>query len=332
MFETGEGARSVVVPLSSGDPALLTPIAGGVVHCAQGQAMGTDWRLRVVLTDPERIVAARETMARALDRVIAEMSQWEPDSEISRFNRLGAGERMVVSRGFAQVMDCALTIARISDGAFDPTLGAVSDAWGFGPSASPLRAPERVSPGPGWQELALDASTRTLLQPGDLMLDLSGIAKGFAVDLASMVLTAAGFAHHLVEIGGEMRASGVRPDHQPWWVDVEPAPDALHEASRIALTGWSIATSGDWHRRRGGNGAREWSHTLSPAACAPVADGPRAATVLHPGCMQADALATVLMVKGVEDGIVFADTHGIAAHMTGPDGTGHASAAWRKML
>ncbi len=108
-------------------------------------------------------------------------------------------------------------------------------------------------------------------------------------------------------------------------------PDAEQEHWRIALSGWSVATSGDWHRRRSAGG-RSWSHSLSPETHAPVDHGTRAATVLHRECMQADALATVLMVLPLVDALTFANGHGIAARLVCGEGKTRTTAAWQAML
>ena len=326
-----EDSPDVLVPDSPGDPALLVPIPDATLHRLSGETMGTRWVVQVALRHPSVLGAIQATIEAALAQVIAQMSQWKADSQLTRFNRLGAGEAMTIAPGFAHVLDCALTIAATSDGAFDPALGTVTEAWGFGVADAPSHRPGPVARACDWRAIALDRAARRGTQPGGLALDLSGIAKGFAVDLISLRLAHTGYGHHLVEIGGELRASGVKPDGQPWWVDVERAPGSKGSVQRVSLTGWSIATSGDWLRRRGEAGGG-WSHTLSPDAGAPIVSGPRAASVLHRGCMQADALATVMMVMGETAGIDFADRHGVAAHVTDADGRAHSSAAWRAML
>lgn len=326
-------APQVVLPPEPGVPDDLRPLPGSAVHRRTGEGIGTQWRLAMALDDPARAADGERAIKRALAMVVAQMSQWQPDSQLSRFNAAPAGTAFTLAPGFAHVLDCALTLAQMSDGAFDPALGRASEAWGFGVGPSPACAPELSSHARrvDWRALRFDPATRHLVQPGRVQLDLSGIAKGFAVDLASHLLRQAGIQHHLVEIGGELRGAGVRPDGQPWWVAVESPPGQTSAPVRIALTGWSIATSGDWQRRRGSVG-QSWSHTLSPMTGAPVANGLRAASVLHRGCMQADALATVMMVLDSARGMALAERHGIPVRMICSDGTIKCSAAWRAML
>src|SRR5690606_1256709 len=187
--------------------------------------------------------------------------------------------------------------AKDSDGAFDAAIGHLTDLWGSGAdgriSASPDRADIRSRPRFNWRGSSLDRDTTRLFQPAGLAMDLPAIAKGFAVDHTIAVLEAQNIKHALVEIGGELRAIGVNPDGQPWWVDIDTVGD--HLPSRIALSGWSVATSGNNLRRRS-FGDKSWSHSISPSTGQPLAESVSAVTVLHPGCMQADALATAIMV------------------------------------
>ena len=296
-------------------PEAARPLPGARMVRLEGETMGTVWSLAAAI--PPEI--AEDRMRQALDhgfaRVIAQMSQWEPDSEISRFNRAAPGKSVPLSAEFAYVLDCAINIARASDGAFDPALGGASERWGFGASPAPARVPSAdEARGPGWRAIALDPSGRVAVQPGGLLLDLSGIAKGFAVDLGIRRLQHLGIAHALLEIGGELRGVGVRADGLPWWVDVDIPPESAASLARIGLTGWAIATSGNYRRRRAAEG-QSWSHSIDPATALPLADDVLAATVLHRGCMQADALATALMVMGVEQGMAFADAHALPARI-----------------
>jgi thiamine biosynthesis lipoprotein len=157
---------------------------------------------------------------------------------------------------------------------------------------------------------------RCVLQPGGVQFDLSSVAKGFAVDRVSHALRDLGAADHLVEIGGELRGSGTKPDGSPWWValDQPAAGDAGDPACEtiVALHGLSVATSGDAQRYFERDG-RRWSHTIDPRTGRPVSDRLAAVTVLHPSCMRADALATALTVLGPDGGLDYATACGLAA-------------------
>ena len=158
----------------------------------------------------------------------------------------------------------------------------------------------------------LRPAERLALQPGGAQVDLCGIAKGYSVDLVADALQALGLADFLVEVGGELRARGRRPDGQPWRVAVAGTAREGAPPRTLVLQDMAIATSGDhWHAFD--QGGRRYSHTLDPRTGAPVAHALASVTVLHAECMQADALATVLTVLGPREGLAFATSRGVAA-------------------
>ncbi len=276
--------------------------------------MGTTWSLRFDNPRMLPLTLVREAVEGALSLVVAQMSHWAQDSDISRINRAPAGSRHVLPKEFGEVMRCAASWAAASGGAIDPTVGSLVACWGFGPEANEAGLPAAKALAEarsqvGWHRLAFDAADVSLTQPGGIALDLSGIAKGFAVDHGTETLQALGLADFLFEIGGELRGVGRRPGGQPWQVQVDSGPAA---AQRIALADMAVATSGDrWHQRA--HEGKRWSHTIDPRTGEPVAHALASVTVLHPRCMQADALATVLTVLGPDEGQDFAERHGVAA-------------------
>jgi thiamine biosynthesis lipoprotein len=286
--------------------------------------MGTTWSLR--FDNPRMIAldAVRASVQGALDRVVSQMSTWEPDSAISRFNRSDVGSWHVLEPQFNEVLASALEWAAASDGAIDPSIGKLIALWGFGAHADTSHAPpspaalDRARHSVGWQRLAHDAATCSLLQPGGVSLDLSGIAKGFAVDHAAAGLRSLGLSDFLVEVGGELLAVGRRPDGDPWQVVVETLPGTTLP---VMLADMAVATSGDrWHVRE--HQGRRWSHTLDPRTGNPCNHSLASVTVLHRSCMQADAIATVLTVLGPQEGLAFAQRHGIAALLVCRDAEG----------
>jgi thiamine biosynthesis lipoprotein len=304
--------------------------AGGRIATFPGRSMGTGWSLRIVSPPP----AVAQGVQAALDRVVAQMSQWEEDSDISRFNRARPGQWRMLPPEFSAVLQAALDVAQASDGAFDPAMGALVDLWGFGPGRRPAAAPADAVTAAILAErghVEFDATGLRARRVGQARLDFSGIAKGFGVDQAAEWLLAQGVRHFLLEVGGELRGHGLRPDGQPWWVDVEQPP-GLEGAlpMRVALHELAIATSGDYRRWLDADG-RRFSHTLDPRTGRPVENGLRSVTVLHRSCMLADAWATALSVAGAEAGLALAEAQGLAACLVGGDGE-HMSTAWRAML
>jgi thiamine biosynthesis lipoprotein len=322
--------RRVLVPRDIAAPP--RPPEGGVLHALDGRCMGTGWSVRVAAAPGLALEPLRQGIQRELDDVVAQMSHWDEHSDLGRFNRAPAGHWQALPAAFLQVLQYALSVAADSGGACDPAAGALVNLWGFGPDPARrhdqpgFRAPQAGAIGEalacsGWQRLRLDAAAGRIRQPGGLQLDLSAVAKGHAVDRVAGYLDAAGLPHHLVEIGGELRGSGVKPDGQPWWVQLEPpttAPSAGLAEHLVALHGLSVATSGDYRRYfiepgEGGLEPRRLPHTLDPRTGRPIANGLASVSVLHPQCMAADALSTALTVLGPVKGPLWADERGIAA-------------------
>ena len=309
--------RAVLIPLDL-DPAVPPP--GSRIHTFDGTSMGTTWSARVAAG---RIGDLRPALQAELDTIVAQMSHWEPDSLLSRYNRAPAGTWVDLPAPFFDVVDYALWAHMASGGAYDPAAGALVDLWGFGAARrydhtgfyAPIDAAiKRALDARAAARLSFDREGRRLLQPGGLRLDLSSIAKGYAVDRLARCLERRGLRHYLVEVGGELRGAGVKPDGHPWWVEIEGVPDSAAPQAVVALHGLSIATSGDY-RQYFEHGARRASHTLDPRTGRPVAHDIASVTVLARTCMEADALSTVLAVLGPVDGLAFAEARALAARL-----------------
>jgi len=255
--------------------------------------MGTNWRLRLAAPAGFDRGGLDAAIAARLEDILAQMSHWRADSVLGGFNRSAAGTWTALPQDFAAVMTAALAIAEVCAGAFDPAIGCLVDLWGHGPvgvagppSAGALSHARQLS---GYRRLDFDHDRQRLRQPGGLRLDLSGIAKGYAVDALAALLRRRGCNHFLVEIGGELVGAGLRPDGDPWWVDLE-TPAAAVAPLRIALHQLAIATSGDYVRGR---------HTIDPRTGIPV-ETAMAVSVVHRSAMLADAWATALCVEPAE--------------------------------
>jgi thiamine biosynthesis lipoprotein len=328
---TQESVADLLLPPGA-RPAISAPPAAGRTVLLLGETMGTEWSLAAVAPPGSTDDLLRRALEEVFARIISQMSQWDEESDLSRFNRAAPGTSHRLQKELAHVLDCALHIARASAGAFDPTIGTASDLWGFGYWSIPDRLPSKQDAAGTrrhrWTDVTLEENGRVLLQPGGLRLDLSGIAKGFAVDAGMEALSRLGVDHALLNIGGELRGSGLRADGLPWWVDIEVPPSSTAQTTRVGLTGWSIATSGSYSRRRWVE-SQSWSHTIDPESGLPLTDDILAVTVLHPGCMQADALATAITVLGTEKGLAFAETNAIPARMVTKSAV-IESAAWTR--
>jgi thiamine biosynthesis lipoprotein len=333
--------RQLVIPTSLARP----PAPAAAAQCLQlaGESMGTTWQVKV-----HAPAAAASQLGTAIDdtlsMVVRQMSHWQPDSDVSRFNALPAHSAARLPDPLFTLLLHAQRIAAETAGAYDATAGALVRRWGFGADRAHLDPDFRIPDAAeaestrrrgGWHRLALSPATREAVQPGGLELDLSAIAKGFAVDLVSDRLLRAGFASHLVEIGGELRGAGLRHDAAPWWVALEPpAVDALPDETLVALCDRAIATSGDyrrWYQSRG----RRFAHTIDPRTGRPVDNDLASVTVISDACWHADAISTALMVMGAGEGREFADRRDLAVRFLRRTESGFQelrSRAWDDML
>jgi thiamine biosynthesis lipoprotein len=300
--------------------ATPSPIPGRApasVHTLHGETMGTTWSVKLVASPRADLHAFHAGIQAKLDLVVAQMSTWEVDSDICRFNRAPAGTWQVLPSEFFSVLTCALDTARASAGAYDPTVGPLVEAWGFGstgntnsiPSASALVAARQHV---GWNKVQLRPDSGAALQPGGIALDLSAIAKGYAVDLVAQYLRHIVIDAALIEVGGELYGYGHKPDGSSWQVLVEASPEATDEETCVlALDGLAVATSGDrWHAFE--QHGQIYAHTIDPRSGAPVRHAPAAVTVIAADAMHADAWATALTVMGVEEGFAFAEERNLA--------------------
>jgi thiamine biosynthesis lipoprotein len=338
--------RAVLVPPAI-DPAL--PPAGSHLHTVAGSAMGTDWSARFMAPPgaPDGLAGGLRRLLQAeLDLVVAQMSHWDETSLLSRFNGAPGGTWHALPPEFLQVIGYALDVRDATGGAYDPAAGALVNLWGFGPVrrfdqagfyAPSSDAVAAVMAARAAASVELDRANGRLYQPGGVLLDLSSVAKGHAVDRLALCLERHGLRHYVVEAGGELRGAGVKEDGQPWWVEVEGVPGAHGNAHQavVALHGLAIATSGDYRRHYQVRDRRA-SHTLDPRTGWPIDNGVASVTVLAPTCMEADALSTALTVLGPDDGLAFAEARNLATRFLLRTGGGFlhesCSPAWRALL
>lgn len=349
-FQAAKSARSVCVL------ALLLFVLHGCgsskssLPVISGETMGTQYRVTLGQTDlpAERIEQIRDVLETELVAFNSIFSTYEPASDISRFNDAAAGVPVAVD---ASLIDCwkqAKEIAELSDGAFDPTVGPLVNRWQFGPGRNQLKPPsehevEELLGRVGYAnvDVALseinDAPSEAvgLVKSVDgVQLDLSAIAKGRGVDRLCRVLEEQGVTSYLVDIGGELRASGRKPDGQPWRVavrdPVEPF-NAQKQSPALPLENASIATSGDYFNFHEVDGIR-YSHTIDPRTGRPVTHDLASVTVIACDCETADAYATTLMVLGPDDGYSWAADHKIAAMLIRHEGAARLSPAYGDWL
>lgn len=292
--------------------------AGSARLLLHGPTMGTRWSVRcdaALDQDSELLHAALQA---AVEQVDAQMSPWTPGSDLMRLNRAPVDAWVDLPAEILHVLARALEISRLSAGAFDPAVGALVDAWGFGavrdmPDAQAIRAVRDDPHCPAHEGLELDLSTGRACKRERLQIDLCGIAKGYAVDRMLAVLRHHGIRHALAALDGELRALGSQADGQPWAVALEN-PQAGRRAAQgvIELQDLAVATSGDYRRFVQVGDAR-LAHTMDGRRAAPVHNGVASVTVLARTCMDADAWATALLVAGSSEGLALAQRLGLEA-------------------
>ncbi|PID73138.1 MAG: hypothetical protein CSB33_05265 [Desulfobacterales bacterium] len=283
----------------------------------QGETMGTTYHITVLpsTTSPDAATLHRVVEAR-LKKINTGLSVFDPQSEISRFNKLTDTSACTpLSADLAEVMRVGKQVHVLSGGAWDATVGPLVRLWGFGPGHKPgppavppdadiARARERT--GFHLLEIRSDGVNPPCLKKGraDLALNLGSVAKGFGVDAVAAALAEKGVVDCMVEIGGEVMAKGRRPGGKSWLIGINvPRPDASPtEVFRaVRLSDAAMATSGDYRNffRVGG---KRMSHIIDPRTGRPTEHGVVAASVIAPNCTLADALATALMVMDPEKG------------------------------
>ena len=291
-----------------------------VLHDFEGLTMGTSYHIKAAL--PRDLKNSYDEVAliikSELDDIEAKMSTYRSDSELSLFNALPADSQYTLSQSTFDVLAEALYLSDISGGAFDVTVGPLVNLWGFGPGEKDDVVPDKADLAEalsriGYTKLQLDLSTRRLNKVSNVFVDLSSIAKGYAVDRVIESLSKRGVVSALVEVGGEIRSRGVKPDGSDWRIAIETPLAGERSIQRIiSVTDIAMATSGDYRNYFEVDG-RRFSHTIDPNTGYPIDHSLASVTVLAKSCMRADGLATALMVLGPTKGLAFAESYNLSA-------------------
>jgi thiamine biosynthesis lipoprotein len=275
--------------------------------------MGTTFNITVV-AKAETTGDLEHKILRRLAEINKSMSTYDPESEISRFNRMtDVGRPFPVSEDFFKVMSVADELYRLTGGAWDGTVAPLVNLWGFGSRKRSPRVPapdeiDALLPTVGFRHIHV-AGGALQKKRGSVTVDLASIAKGYGVDQVAAVIMAAGINHFLVEIGGEIFAKGRRSDGLPWRIGINtPTPTAgkTDVYKVVAISDRAFATSGDY-RNYFESGGRRYAHVLDPRTGHTVENGVASATVIAPTCTVADGLATALMVMGPDQGLALVD-------------------------
>ncbi|MFA9499156.1 FAD:protein FMN transferase [Mannheimia sp. E30BD] len=292
----------------------------------QGKTMGTTYTVKYIdngevknLSNPEKI---KSQLDRLLVDVNNQMSTYQQDSEISRFNQLKETNQAVeISQDFAKVVEEAIRLNKITEGALDVTVGPVVNLWGFGPDKRLNKVPsdEQIkerSSYVGIDKIILRTEGKPILTKSvpNLYLDLSSIAKGFGVDKLAEHLEKLGVSNYLVEIGGELRGKGKNLQGLGWRIAIEQP--IMEQAQSVQITvplhNLGMATSGNYRNYFEDENGNRLSHIIDPQKLSPVSHNLASITVLAPTTMTADGLSTGLFVLGAEKALALAEREKLA--------------------
>jgi len=270
-----------------------------------GATMGTTYSIKVAGfpegLDREQIKAEIDVL---LERINRSMSTYIPESEISQFNRFDSTSWFSVSAIMINVLTESIRVSALTNGAFDVTVAPLVNLWGFGAKNQTLTVPSDdiinlLKKKTGYRKIKVRVVEKLIgKRYPDLTIDLSAIAKGFAVDQVGDHLENRGLKNYLVEIGGEIRTSGFKGSKTRWIVGIERpkvGERVIHQV--IAMGDYSMATSGDYRNYFEKDGER-FSHLIDPQSGKPINHKLASVSVIHRSCMTADAFATAFMVLG----------------------------------
>ena len=292
--------------LLGGLVVLLAGCQGGS-ETFSGQTMGTYFAIQF---DSSACSIDQARLQQRLVEINKSMSTYDPSSEISVINDATTTQHSI-SDDLETVLKAAVQLHELSVGAFDPTIGPLVDLWGFGaPEQSGIPTPAQqteVADRIGIGHISLRRGT-LWKRHSDVRLDLSAVAKGYAVDALSEILRASGCSNYMVDIGGEIYVSGKSPRDTPWRLGIEtPNAEQLGSSQAVVrLTDMAIATSGDYRNFRVVDGQRV-DHVFDPRTAKPSTSKVVSATVLHPSTMMADGFATTFMVLTEAEGLALAN-------------------------
>ncbi len=286
-----------------------------------GNTMGTTFSVKLVAPSaPLQRDVLQEQIVATLERVENLASTYRDLSELSIFNANRSTDWIASSPEFCEVIETALKVSRSTGGAFDITVGPFVNLWGFGPDGDVRHPPtqeqiDSAASRVGYERLQTDCTVPAIRKDrDDVYVDLSGWAKGYAVDRIAELLNDNELADYLVEIGGEMRLRGHNADNLDWAVAIEAPVDSMRAAQTILrLTDQGVATSGDYRNYFEHEGTR-YSHTIDARSGRPVSHALAAVTVIDQSAAFADGMATALLVLGPEAGPALAEKLGVAGY------------------
>lgn len=319
-------------------PALCVVLAsvllagcGETIEEFGGPTMGSHYSVKYLAgkgtPEPAALKAEVDGLLSEVDK---QMSTYRSDSDLSEFNRLPANSCRAMPPAVLELVRAGDELSRESEGAFDLTLEPLLNLWGFGPQARGETVPSDAAITEARQRVGhqhLQIGEQRLCKDAAVQVDLNSIAAGYTVDRIAKRLGELGVSSYLLDVTGEIKAAGHKPDGSPWRIAIEAPRDDRQVAQKVlTLNGLGVSTSGDY-RNYFEEGGKRYSHTLDPQTGAPITHRLASVTVIDPSTLRADGLSTLLMVLGPERGYAFAERKDIAAFFVTRTDQGFATRA-----
>lgn len=303
-----------------------------------GFTMGTSYNVQLVEIPVDM---SQEQIALQVSEILEELdkgifSTYTAASELSRLNRYEVNLPFTASREMIEVLSEAQDVGQLSNGAFDVTVAPLVNLWGFGPSISgdfdavpEQDALDEALRKVGYQHIEIDKVNLEIVKLSEISIDLSGIAKGYAVDELAVYFDGVGVDNYFLEIGGELKIKGYKPGRISWVPAIEAPHDTEAQVYEVFYTkGESIAVAGSGdYRNYFEEGGVRYSHEIDPRTGRPISHTLAAAYVIDESAARADALATAFMILGLEKSIELATRENQAAYFIFDDGDNGFSAS-----
>lgn len=284
------------------------------VYLIEGEAQGSTYHIKYIAERDENLKPAMDSILQVID---LSMSTYRPDSAISKINQ--GDTTVVVDEHFRKVFEASQQIWQESEGLFDPTVGVLVNAWGFGKqkiSEADLPTDKKIDSlrkYVGFDKVALTEKNLIKKRYTEILFDFNAIAQGYTSDVVANYLSARGIKNYIVEIAGEMYLKGRNTvEDKSWTIGVENPLKPLDDRDLVAtiqFTNQGLATSGNYRKVWTDSNGRKYVHSINPLTGRATQSDVLSATVVAPSTMLADGYATMFMVMGLAKSKAFLEKH-----------------------
>ena len=290
------------------------PSVNEKIYLIEGEAQGSTYHIKYIADRDENLKPAIDSILEVIDR---SMSTYRPDSAISKINQ--GDTTVVVDEHFRKVFEASQQIWQESEGLFDPTVGVLVNAWGFGKqkiSEADLPTDKKIDSlrkYVGFDKVALTEKNLIKKRYTKILFDFNAIAQGYTSDVVANYLSARGIKNYIVEIAGEMYLKGKNTvEDKSWTIGVENPLKPLDDRDLVAtiqFTNQGLATSGNYRKVWTDSNGRKYVHSINPLTGRATQSDVLSATVVAPSTMLADGYATMFMVMGLAKSKAFLEKH-----------------------